>query len=97
MPRIQKHPAWRSSSVSQASISRNSLESKQAEEVWERVDLRGLCEDIFRSLEPIMKKRGITGEIFGVAHYYAYPDDMRQLLKNLMENAVKYNRSNTRD
>lgn len=29
MPRIQKHPAWRSSSVSQASISRNSR-SKQA-------------------------------------------------------------------
>ena len=74
----------------------SSLESKQAEEVWERVDLRGLCEDIFRSLEPIMKKRGITGEIFGVAHYYAYPDDMRQLLKNLMENAVKYNRENGR-
>lgn len=74
----------------------SSLESKQAEEVWERVDLRGLCEDIFRSLEPIMKKRGITGEIFGAAHYYAYPDDMRQLLKNLMENAVKYNRENGR-
>ena len=60
------------------------------------MDLRGLCEDIFRSLEPIMKKRGITGEIFGAAHYYAYPDDMRQLLKNLMENAVKYNRENGR-
>ena len=74
----------------------SSLESKQAEEIWERVDLRGLCEDIFRSLEPIMKKRGITGEIFGAAHYYAYPDDMRQLLKNLMENAVKYNRENGR-
>ena len=74
----------------------SSLESKQAEEVWERVDLRGLCEDIFRALEPIMKKRGITGEIFGAAHYYAYPDDMRQLLKNLMENAVKYNRENGR-
>ena len=74
----------------------SSLESKQAEEVWERVDLRGLCEDIFRSLEPIMKKRGITGEIFGAAHYYAYPDDMRQLLKNLVENAVKYNRENGR-
>lgn len=74
----------------------SSLESKQAEEVWERVDLRCLCEDIFRSLEPIMKKRGITGEIFGAAHYYAYPDDMRQLLKNLMENAVKYNRENGR-
>ena len=74
----------------------SSLESKQAEEVWERVDLRRLCEDIFRSLEPIMKKRGITGEIFGAAHYYAYPDDMRQLLKNLMENAVKYNRENGR-
>ena len=74
----------------------SSLESKQAEEVRERVDLRGLCEDIFRSLEPIMKKRGITGEIFGAAHYYAYPDDMRQLLKNLMENAVKYNRENGR-
>ena len=74
----------------------SSLESKQAEEIWERVDLRGLCEDIFRSLEPIMKKRGISGEIFGAANYYAYPDDMRQLLKNLMENAVKYNRENGR-
>lgn len=74
----------------------SSLESKKAEEVWERVDLRGLCEDIFRSLEPIMKKRGITGEIYGAAHYYAYPDDLRQLLKNLLENAVKYNRENGR-
>lgn len=60
------------------------------------MDLRGLCEDIFRSLEPIMKKRGITGEIYGAAHYYAYPDDLRQLLKNLLENAVKYNRENGR-
>ena len=74
----------------------SSLESKKAEEVWEWVDLRGLCEDIFRSLEPIMKKRGITGEIYGAAHYYAYPDDLRQLLKNLLENAVKYNRENGR-
>ena len=74
----------------------SSLESKKAEEVWERVDLRGLCEDIFRSLEPIMKKRGITGEIYGAAYYYAYPDDLRQLLKNLLENAVKYNRENGR-
>ncbi len=74
----------------------SSLESKQAEEVSEPVELRGLCEDIFHSLEPIMQKRGITGEIIGSAVYRAYPDDLRQLVKNLIENAVKYNRENGR-
>ena len=72
----------------------SSLEDKQAEEIYEKVDLRSLCEDIFISLDPIMTKRNIRHEIFGTAQYFAYPDDMRQLLKNLLENAVKYNREN---
>ena len=72
----------------------SSLENKQTEEVYEQVELRPLCEDIFHSLEPIMQKRGITGEIVGAATYRAYPEDMQQLLKNLIENAVKYNREN---
>lgn len=70
----------------------SSLEGKQAEEIYEQVDLAGLCTDIFQSMTPLLNQRKITYTIQGNVAYLAYPDDMRQLLKNLIENAVKYNR-----
>lgn len=69
----------------------SSLEGKNTRERHEPVELAPLCEDIFFSLTPQLTAKGITTEVRGRAVYYAYPDDMRQLLKNLIENAIKYN------
>ena len=70
----------------------SSLESGQSQEQRpELVDLREMAEDILYSLTPQISKRNITAQAEGEGCCWAVPDDMRQLLKNIIENAVKYN------
>ena len=70
----------------------SSLESgENPQQRPELVDLREMTEDILYSLTPQISKRHITTLVEGEGCCWAVPDDMRQLLKNLIENAVKYN------
>ena len=62
-----------------------------AQQKREPVNLASLCEDIFYSLTPQMNKKSISHQLKGTATFVADPDDMRQLMKNLIENGVKYN------
>lgn len=47
-----------------------------------------MAEDILYSLTPQISKRNISAQAEGEGCCWAVPDDMRQLLKNIIENAV---------
>lgn len=68
-----------------------SLESSTIVEKHSEVNLRELTDDIIFSLTPQINKKNLSIQVNGTAVMKAYPDDMRQLLKNMIENAVNYN------
>ncbi|HAN44111.1 MAG TPA: hypothetical protein DCP97_01835 [Ruminococcaceae bacterium] len=70
------------------------LESGKNTGSLDDISLRELCIDIVKSLEPQINEKNIDISIEGDAEITAVPDDMRQLLRNLIDNAIKYNIDN---
>jgi signal transduction histidine kinase len=59
----------------------------------ERVDLRGVAEIVVRALRPLAERRGLTVGIEGEPALVAgEPGRLRHALRNLVENAIKFNR-----
>lgn len=58
------------------------------------VDVRPLAESVLESLRPALEKRrlAVTLDIAPAARVRADPDRVRQVLWNLIDNAIKYNR-----
>ena len=68
------------------------LESGRRPEATEKVNLKKLASEIGEGLLPIAKEKCITIEVAGDdAVISAQREDMRQIIGNLMDNAVKYN------
>ncbi len=71
------------------------LLEKQAEDMApppEAVSLAAVAQEVAASLLPMCKKAGVTLSIEGEALMRARPEDLRELLDNLMGNAVRYSR-----
>ncbi|MEG2881396.1 MAG: ATP-binding protein [Christensenella sp.] len=68
------------------------LEQISIEETMEQVDLSEVARDVLRLLEDGIKKRNITVTLTGTAEINANRNRMRELIMNLCDNAVKYNK-----
>lgn len=70
------------------------LEEGGGDMTWEDIDLYTLCDDVLQSLEPVAKRQTVTlrlaGESLQVRGVYQV---LREMIYNLCDNAVKYNRS----
>lgn len=70
------------------------LEEGGGDMTWEDIDLYTLCDDVLQSLEPVAKRQAVTlrlaGESLQVRGVYQV---LREMIYNLCDNAVKYNRS----
>lgn len=70
------------------------LEEGGGDMIWEDTDLYTLCDDVLQSLEPVAKRQTVTlrlaGESLQVRGVYQV---LREMIYNLCDNAVKYNRS----
>lgn len=70
------------------------LEEGGGDMTWEDIDLYTLCDDVLQSLEPVAKRQTVTlrlaGESLRVRGVYQV---LREMIYNLCDNAVKYNRS----
>lgn len=61
----------------------------------EDVDLKQLCKDVIDRLEPIASKKGVSFELLGEdAHISAVRQVVQEMVYNLCDNAVKYNKDN---
>ncbi|MEG1990962.1 MAG: HAMP domain-containing sensor histidine kinase, partial [Christensenella sp.] len=72
------------------------LEQISIEETMEQVDLSEVARDVLRLLEDGIKKRNITVTLTGTAEINANRNRMRELIMNLCDNAVKYNKMDGR-
>ena len=70
------------------------LEEGGGDMTWEDIDLYTLCDDVLQSLEPVAKRQTVTlrlaGESLQVRGVYQV---LREMIYNLCDNAIKYNRS----
>lgn len=70
------------------------LEEGGGDMTWEDIDLYTLCDDVLQSLEPVAKRQAVTlrlaGESLRVRGVYQV---LREMIYNLCDNAIKYNRS----
>jgi heavy metal sensor kinase len=59
----------------------------------ECIDLRGVAETVVRALRPLAERRGLTVGVEGEPAFVAgEPGRMQHALRNLVENAIKFNR-----
>jgi len=69
------------------------LESKEGKVIWEKVDVNSLVDEIFSNLQEFAEKKNISLEKdIKVKECLCDSHKMGILLKNLVENAIKYNR-----
>ena len=70
------------------------LESKEGKVIWERVNLHNLVEEVFQNLKEVAeeKKVELLNEVPPETHCTCDEHKIFILLKNLVENAIKYNR-----
>ncbi|MFA9382034.1 MAG: sensor histidine kinase, partial [Acetanaerobacterium sp.] len=69
------------------------LESGKRMETAEDIDLAALARELAANLTPIAAQKDVTIEVIGEdIRLRAQREDMRQILGNLMDNAVKYNK-----
>lgn len=89
-----KDEADRMSSLIDDILRLSSLESAIKIDKPVNIDLKAMAEDIVFNLTPQINRKNITVNITGTGFIKAISDDMHQLLKNLIENAVNYNAEN---
>lgn len=74
------------------------LESETLKLVKEKVDLSALAHDVLDSYEINAKQKNIAlsihNKLSGPVHVLADKEKIRQVLNNLLENAIKYNKQN---
>ena len=71
------------------------LDENAVEEKKERIELYSLCENIILRLEPAAAKRNIEIELLGAkADIFGIPRIIDEMINNLCDNAIKYNREN---
>ena len=58
------------------------------------LSLRNIANDVIESLSPLANQKSIRFSLDGDAHIIADREHMIELIKNLTENAVRYNREN---
>ena len=70
------------------------LESKEGKVIWEKVDLHNLVEEVFQNLKEVAeeKKVQLLNEVPPETYCTCDEHKIFILLKNLVENAIKYNR-----
>ncbi|MDR3645459.1 MAG: ATP-binding protein [Clostridia bacterium] len=70
----------------------SSLEENGGRNAMERVDLLAAAHEVVESLMPLAASSGVALSLEGTGgHVSAEPENIRRLLVNLVENAVKYN------
>lgn len=77
-------------SLVQDMLSLSELERREKKNV-PAIPFRPIAEEVREELTPLAKKRGIRIEIQGQANLPIEREDARSLLKNLWENAIRYN------
>jgi two-component system phosphate regulon sensor histidine kinase PhoR len=71
------------------------LESKEGKVIWENVNLKKLAEEIVQNLKEFADEKSVTVEVEIPDNFHCRCDGHKIsiLLKNLVENAIKYNRN----
>lgn len=70
------------------------LEEGGGDMTWEDIDLYTLCDDVLQSLEPVAKRQTVTLRLAGESlQVYGVYQVLREMIYNLCDNAIKYNRS----
>lgn len=69
------------------------LETREAEVTMSKVSMSGVLKDIIEEIAPLADKNEVVISYNSMpVMYYANPQQMRELLANLLTNAVKYNK-----
>ncbi|MDK2802958.1 MAG: GHKL domain-containing protein [Oscillospiraceae bacterium] len=58
------------------------------------IDVKDICDNILNSMYPQILEKNINVEIKGEGHIIAIYEDIFILIKNLIENSIRYNRNN---
>jgi two-component system phosphate regulon sensor histidine kinase PhoR len=71
------------------------LESREGKVIWEEVDLKRLAQEVVQNLKEFADGKGVTVEVEIPDNFLCLCDGHKIsiLLKNLVENAIKYNRN----
>lgn len=69
----------------------SSLESRKGEQQMVNIDLSRQCQEILKSLAPQLEQKKINVSLTGQLSILAEETDVYQMLRNLIDNALKYN------
>lgn len=88
--KVINQEAVRMMSLVQDMLSLSILEKREGEE-FEPISLRTIALEVKERLTTLIKEKGVTVSLSGDAKVKMDPQDAGTLLKNLLENAIKYN------
>lgn len=87
---IEKETARMLSLISDM-LSLSRLESLNSHEVYPEIAIRPIAEEAISSLASLAKRKGVRVDVNGDCNLKIDPKDAYSLLKNLLENAIRYN------